>query len=199
MSDSDISKDKNLEDMGLPKPFKPQEKSFGNVEVPTNETNGLISPTPQETKLEQDAITNTEKLKQVEQITLDEQNKEKIERKSEKPLQEVEPIPQATVVAQDDIKDELEEKIEEIMSEDLGEEYKKMSPKEQQKFKEVGEETASKIKKILIKSKVNIRKIIGLLVKWLKMIPGINKYFLQQEAKIKADKLLDVKDELSNK
>ena len=57
----------------------------------------------------------------------------------------------------------------------------------------MGEETASKIAQLLEAAKVKTRKIFDLIVKWLRIIPGINRFFLEQEAKIKADKILRLK------
>jgi len=34
-----------------------------------------------------------------------------------------------------------------------------------------------------------------LIKKWLLLIPGVNKYFLEQEAKIKADEIVKMKNE----
>ncbi len=89
------------------------------------------------------------------------------------------------------------EKIEDILEEDLEKVYFKMSPEKQAEFKQAGEETASKIENLLREAKVKIKKILDLIRNWLKIIPGINKFFLEQEAKIKTDKILDIKEENS--
>jgi hypothetical protein len=81
--------------------------------------------------------------------------------------------------------------IEGILSEDLGEMYNKLTPKDQQIFKAKGEETARSIFQLVYgKTKIKVKKIIKLIRNWLKVIPGINKFFLEQEAKIKTDKIL---------
>ena len=82
-------------------------------------------------------------------------------------------------------------KIENILEEDLGEIFFKLTPLEQEEFKKKGEETASLIMDLLAKSKVQIKKIIEAIKDWLKLIPGINRFFLEQEAKIKADKIVN--------
>jgi hypothetical protein len=43
-------------------------------------------------------------------------------------------------------------------------------------------------------TKIKVNKIIDLIRRWLKLIPGINKFFLEQEVKIKADKIIRLKD-----
>ena len=52
-----------------------------------------------------------------------------------------------------------------------------------------------KINELLSHAKVKVNKIIALIRDWLKLIPGINKFFLEQETKIKADNLLEYKAE----
>lgn len=81
-------------------------------------------------------------------------------------------------------------KIEKILEEDLSEIYFKMPPEKQKKFKEKGEETASKIEKMIQAGKVIAKKILKLIRDWLKLIPGVNRFFLDQEAKIKTDKIM---------
>lgn len=94
------------------------------------------------------------------------------------------------------MKDEIEIKVEKIMEEGLKEAYEKMSPVAQQEFKIKGEETAQKISQLLQKTHVKVKKIFALLFDWLKLIPGVNYFFLEQEAKIKADKIITLKNHL---
>ncbi len=81
-----------------------------------------------------------------------------------------------------------------ILAEGLNEVFLKMNAQEQKEFQRKGEETVVKINELLSQTKVKVNKIIDLIKAWLKMIPGINRFFLEQEAKIKADKILQVKD-----
>lgn len=94
-------------------------------------------------------------------------------------------------------KDPMIAKIEQIMIEDVEAEYKKMTPGQQAQFRQAGEETAGLIRVLLNKTKVNIKKIVKLIIKWLKLISGVNRYFLMQEAKIKADKIVSLKDKIT--
>ncbi len=87
------------------------------------------------------------------------------------------------------------EKIEDILEEDLEDIYFKMTQEKQAEFKQTGEITASKIATLLGETKIKVKKILELIKEWLKIIPGINKFFLEQEAKIKTDKILDIKEE----
>lgn len=88
----------------------------------------------------------------------------------------------------------LQQHVEEIMSDGLADTYAKLDPTTQQEFRTAGEVTASKISDILQSGKVQVKKIVDLLVAWLRIIPGVNHFFLEQEAKIKADKLLALKN-----
>lgn len=83
-------------------------------------------------------------------------------------------------------------KVEAMLADGLDDVYVKMTPQKQQEFKKVGEETASKISLILQSTKVQVKKIFELITKWLKVIPGVNKFFLEQEAKIKTDHILEI-------
>lgn len=86
------------------------------------------------------------------------------------------------------------QEIDEILSAGLSEIFLKMPPKEQASFKKTGEETVKKINNLLSETKVKVNKIIDLIRRWLKIIPGVNKFFLEQEAKIKADKIINLKN-----
>jgi len=86
------------------------------------------------------------------------------------------------------------EKIENVLEEDLEQIYFQMPAEKQAEFAQAGEVTASKIAMLLSGVKIKVKKILELVVGWLKMIPGVNQYFLEQEAKIKTDKILELKE-----
>lgn len=88
---------------------------------------------------------------------------------------------------------ELMKKIDDILSEGLVDVFLKMDPIKQKLFKEEGEKTIYKITELLSHTKFKVSKIIELIKNWLKIIPGINRYFLEQEAKIKTDKIIKLK------
>ena len=69
-----------------------------------------------------------------------------------------------------------------------------MSKEDQEAFKKKGEETAGKIKELLKSFKDKTKEIVKLIKSWLKMLPGVNKFFIEQEAKIKTDKILNIKN-----
>ena len=86
-----------------------------------------------------------------------------------------------------------EKEIEKVLADDLGEVYLNMPLDKQQEFKKEGEVTAQEINTLLSKAKIKVKKIVDLIRKWLSIIPGVNKYFLEQETKIKADEIVKMK------
>jgi len=82
--------------------------------------------------------------------------------------------------------------IELILSEDMMEQFKAMSPADQEKFKAKGEETVSKLTVLMQKTAIKAKEVLKLIANWLRFIPHVNKYFLEQESKIKTDKILDL-------
>lgn len=96
-----------------------------------------------------------------------------------------------TVVPQ--IRDQVTIQIEKMMEDGLEEAFKELTPIEQQQFKIKGEETAWEIRQLLKQTHIQVKKIFRLILQWLKMLPGINHFFLEQEAKIKTDKIIALK------
>lgn len=84
----------------------------------------------------------------------------------------------------------LEPAVQRILSEGLRETYVQLPPALQARFKAEGERTASTIAKLLTEVKVQVGRIIVLIRRWLAIIPGVNRYYLEQEAKLKADAVL---------
>ncbi|MCX6745484.1 MAG: hypothetical protein NTX00_00525 [Candidatus Parcubacteria bacterium] len=118
----------------------------------------------------------------------------KVEEEKEMP-QPIEAVPglvisQAAVPA----KSPALEKIENVLSEDLEEIYFQLPPEKKAEFKARGEEAAGKLAILLSAVKIKVKKVLELIRNWLKLIPGVNKFFLEQEVKIKTDKLLELKE-----
>lgn len=87
-----------------------------------------------------------------------------------------------------------EEAIDKILADGLGDIFLKMSPAKQKEFQIKGEETVKKISLLLNEARVSVSKIVELIKKWLKLIPGVNKFFLEQETKLKVDKIIKMKN-----
>lgn len=98
-------------------------------------------------------------------------------------------VPQATT------KDFILSQVEELLSDDLLGLYSELPRSTQAEFKAKGEETASKIQQMIKSARVVAKEVLDLIVSWLRIIPGVNKFFLEQEAKIKTDKILALAEE----
>lgn len=92
------------------------------------------------------------------------------------------------------VRDALTVEVEKVMEEGLKDAFKELTPLQRQEFKIKGEQTAFAIRDLLQATHVKVKKIIRLIVEWLKMLPGINRFFLEQEAKIKTDKIVALKN-----
>lgn len=92
------------------------------------------------------------------------------------------------------IRDEATVKIEKVMEEGVGDAYQRLSPVAKQEFKIKGEETASAIREMIKSGHAKAKNVFKLILEWLKMLPGVNKFFLEQEAKIKTDRIMSLKD-----
>lgn len=96
--------------------------------------------------------------------------------------------PPLTALASFDVK-----AVEGILEEGLEPIYKGLSPEVQQQFRTVGEQTTRQVHSLLQEVKVQVGKIIQLIRGWLQIIPGVNRFFLEQETKIKMDKLMKLR------
>lgn len=129
--------------------------------------------------------------------------KPEIPKPAEEPLEKAEegaispelPSAPAVTAPAAPVKSPVLEKIEDVLEEDLEEIYFQLPQSKQAEFAQKGEETAFKIEDLLSHVKVRVSKILELIKNWLKLIPGVNKYFLEQEAKIKTDKILKIKED----
>ncbi|MCX6793138.1 MAG: hypothetical protein NTY12_03855 [Candidatus Falkowbacteria bacterium] len=84
--------------------------------------------------------------------------------------------------------------IERILEDDLSNVYFNLPEVEKEKFRLQGEETAIEINTLLSSTKIKVQKIIKLIRNWLLLIPGVNRFFLEQEAKLKTDEIIKIKD-----
>ena len=96
------------------------------------------------------------------------------------------PLPTPVVSSQS----KVEKDIEGILAKGLDKVFLSMDAGTQQEFKKKGEETSQAIVILLQKAKLRVKKIINLIISWLKIIPQVNKYYIEQEAKIKTEEIL---------
>ena len=92
-------------------------------------------------------------------------------------------------------KDEVIIEVERILEEGLGPYYASLPPEAQPLFKKKGEDVATHISTMVRTFRLNIHRAFQLITDWLKIIPGVNKLFLEQEAKIKTDRILALMEE----
>lgn len=92
------------------------------------------------------------------------------------------------------VRDAMTVRVEHIMEEGLEDAYRAMTVVQQQEFKIQGEETARQIRSLLKAAHVKVKKVFRLILEWLRLIPGVNKFFLMQEAKIKTDRIVALKE-----
>ncbi|MBU0649379.1 hypothetical protein KJ969_04790 [Patescibacteria group bacterium] len=96
-------------------------------------------------------------------------------------------------------KDQTTAAIEKILEQDLGGLYIKLDPETKRKFRQEGDIVVGKIRTMFQTLKFKTRKILRWIREWLTVIPGVNKYFLEQEAKIKTDQILALAEEEKKK
>jgi len=149
--------------------FKPEIKSDQKLEVVQE---NVVEKSALEKKVEQEGVSKPEVKEGVTKVI------------------------STTPTITDDYHKRREAQIDAYLSDGLGETFLAMTPDKQKIFKEEGEVTAKKINVLLDATKVNVGKIIDLIKKWLRLITGINRFFLDQEAKIKADKIVKMKNKL---
>jgi len=157
------------------------EAKIEKVEIPAND---VEAPKIPEKKIEEKRIEQPEKPRVSVETKADGGG-------SETPAQV---IPQDIIggtTTQSEFKDR-EKRIEKVLEEGLGEMYVTLTPDQKKQFKVVGEQTAKQINQLLNETKVKIGKIVELIKKWLSLIPGVNRFFLEQEAKIKADEIIQL-------
>lgn len=80
---------------------------------------------------------------------------------------------------------------ESLLATGLDDLYLAMDQPHRAAFKQKGEEITLAIKQLADSGKLTASKVLGLIRGWLELIPGVNKFFLEQEAKIKTDTVMD--------
>ncbi len=99
------------------------------------------------------------------------------------------------------VRDEVTLRVEKILEEGMGELYAGLPDSAKPVFKKKGEEAASQIAVMARSLKLEVAKVLRLIYDWLLVVPKANKFYLEQQAKIKTDALLDYvearKEELS--
>ncbi len=95
-------------------------------------------------------------------------------------------------------KDETVIEVEHVLEEGLGPFFESLPPDARPVFKQKGEEVATELARMVSSMHVNVRRALRLIADWLKTIPGVNRFFLEQEAKIKTDRIVALTEERKN-
>ncbi|MFH1046876.1 MAG: hypothetical protein V1738_01110 [Patescibacteria group bacterium] len=85
--------------------------------------------------------------------------------------------------------------VERELEDGLWDEYRELPIDLRSRFKAEGERIAQVVRDGIATGRLTARRVVEMITDWLKMIPHVNKWFLRQEAKIKADALLRVQRE----
>ncbi len=80
--------------------------------------------------------------------------------------------------------------VEDILSDGLREVYLALPADRKQAFKQKGEAVARTITDMILHGVAKVKAVWRLLREWLGSLPGMNKYFLEQEIKIKTDRVM---------
>jgi hypothetical protein len=108
------------------------------------------------------------------------------------------PVPSSAVPQSEMVKNETLQEIEHIMEDDLEAVYATLPADKRAEFQKVGEETAAEIEGMMYQVKVKSKKVFKLLFSWMKIIPGVNNYFLKQEAKTKTDEIMHLQQKMAS-
>lgn len=89
--------------------------------------------------------------------------------------------------------------VEGVLEEGLADVYKKMNPHQQARFRKEGDRAAGTLAEMVRRAKVRAREALDLITRWLRLIPGVNAFYLAQEAKLKTDKIIALAEEEKKK
>jgi len=110
------------------------------------------------------------------------------------PVESVQPATVELAPAVPAGKSEMQKQIEDTLALGLESVYVALPPEKQKLFQQSGERTASEVEALLAQPKPDIHKLHDVISAWLSSIDGLNKYFLEQDLKIKMDLLLKMKE-----
>ena len=107
---------------------------------------------------------------------------------SQQPIPPIPALPQTQPSPKPEV-DKMQKEIETVLTENIAEMYKQLPQDKKSLFKQKGEEIANQISGMIRGGLLEIKKILKMIREWLLIIPGVNKFFLEQEAKIKTSKI----------
>lgn len=87
-------------------------------------------------------------------------------------------------------KDATTRSVEAVLEEGIRDTFATLPPETRAKFKREGEQLTRELTGMIQNLKAKAGRVLALITSWLKLIPGVNHFFLMQEAKIKTDRIL---------
>lgn len=97
------------------------------------------------------------------------------------------PTPVVTAASR---KDPMVADVERVLEDGMAETYAALPANAKQKFRVTGEQAATRIGKMLSRGSLKFKDIWKLIRDWLRVIPGVSRFFVEQEAKIKTDRII---------
>lgn len=94
--------------------------------------------------------------------------------------------------AQEAVKDEVTIEVEKILEYGLGDYIPDMPEEARERFLKKGGEVAAQLSVMVRTLNVQVSLVVGLIKEWLLTIPGVNRYYIEQEAKIKTDQIVEL-------
>lgn len=93
----------------------------------------------------------------------------------------------------DHIETQLHREIEKVLQEDMVPLFLELNEEQRRQFRSRGEIAASKIEGLLRTAGDVLREIVNVIREWLALLPGVNRFFIEREAKIKAEKIISLR------
>ncbi len=93
-------------------------------------------------------------------------------------------------------KDQVTIEVEQILEKNLSEIYNSLPDDVKPVFKKKGEQTALAITDMVKRAAVKMSEVMRIVMDWLKIIPGVNRFYLEQEAKIKSDHIVALAEQI---
>lgn len=165
-------------------------------EAPKPETPEATAP-QESAELDEVALAEREALKEMEAAAQETEKDHFLETaKEEAPTSTVTPASQAAAPAQEVAapveKDQITLEVEKILEDGLGDYVPDMPEEARERFIKKGGETAGQISGMVRSLNVQVKRVVDLIKDWLLTIPGVNRYFIEQEAKIKTDRIIHI-------
>lgn len=153
--------------------------------------------TPQESaEVDEVALAEREALKEMEAAAQETEKDNFLETAQEAaPTSTVTPATQAAPAqeaAPPVEKDPVTQEVEKILEDGLGDYIPDMPDEAREKFIKKGGEVAGEVSGMVRSMNVKVKRVLDLIKDWLLTIPGVNRYFVEQEAKIKTDRIVDL-------